>query len=267
MYSITPITCATFETYKGNLTYLTDQCLSVEIPVLSFLVESTRPDDDTVVLVDTGFKQPDRNGEVKGNYLLTGGGVTPIERALEARDLRTEDVTHVVLTHLHHDHCSNNAVFTGAEFYVQREELVAANEPMSHVERTYDEENSAGLEALGPTVLDGDHELRPGIELWHLPGHTEGMQGVMVETDAGTYALISDLAYCSHNLSPRASEMVDASGETVAVTSQDCDYILPGIHVDIDACHESIRRVRDHVEGDEFILPSHAPEYLDASFP
>lgn len=267
MYTITPIACATFETNKGTLTYLVDQCLTVEIPVLSFLVESTQPNDDTAVLVDTGFKEPDENGEVHGNYLITGGGATPIRQTLEDCDLQPADVDYVVLTHLHHDHCSNNGLFSNAEIIVQQAELQAARDPDPHVARTYDDENTAELESLDVTVIDGDHSLRPGIDLWHVPGHTEGMQCVMVSTESGTFALVSDLAYCPHNLSPGDSSMVDTSGNLVPVTPQASEYILPGIHVDIDACYESIRRVRDHVQDDRYLLPSHSPELIGKSFP
>jgi glyoxylase-like metal-dependent hydrolase (beta-lactamase superfamily II) len=41
-------------------------------------------------------------------------------------------------------------------------------------------------------TVDGDHELCDGVKLVFLPGHTEGFQGLLVNTDAGGCLIASD---------------------------------------------------------------------------
>lgn len=114
--------------------------------------------------------------------------------------------------------------------------------------------------AADPTLVDGCCQLRTGIELIPTPGHTEGSQSVVVETDGGPHALVGDLAYTRHNLEPSLSEIVDANGETVAVTPTDHDYVPPGTVVDVAACYRSMERIRDRVGPDGVILPGHDAE-------
>jgi glyoxylase-like metal-dependent hydrolase (beta-lactamase superfamily II) len=101
------------------------------------------------------------------------------------------------------------------------------------------------------------HRLRDGIELVPTPGHTEGSQSVVVETTGGTHALVGDLAYTQHNLRPGLSSIVDATGEMLTVTSVGWNYVPPGTVVDVAACYESIRRLRDRVGRGGMILPGH----------
>src|SRR5699024_9937776 len=41
-------------------------------------------------------------------------------------------------------------------------------------------------------AVDGDTHLMDGIDLIHLPGHTPGLQGVLVRTAKGPYLITSD---------------------------------------------------------------------------
>ena len=47
--------------------------------------------------------------------------------------------------------------------------------------------------ATGLRLVDGDTEFLPGIRLLKVPSHTEGMQVVVVTTEKGRAALVSDL--------------------------------------------------------------------------
>lgn len=226
---------------------------------------ATDPHDETVIVVDTGLGEPDERGTVHGKP-ADGGGPAPLRAGLEERGLEPEDVDRVILTHLHHDHCSNNDLFPDAEFLVQRAELEAAADPLPPFERVYDEANVETLDRLDTTVVDGDYRLREGVELLLTPGHTEGMQSVLVRTDEGPHALVSDLAYCRQNVEPGATSIVDGHGETVETTPVEYDYLPPGIHVDVRACYESIQRIRERVGDDGTLLPGHGGEVLDRTY-
>lgn len=265
MFTIHPVECATLDSTMGSFTYLVDEGKEVTIPIISFLVTANDPADDTVIVVDTGLAEPDEQGMVAGKE-VDGGGPEPIVDGLAERGVEPEEVDYVVLTHLHHDHSSNNELFSEAKFLVQRSEIEAARNPLPPLKRTYFEENTDSLESLDTIVVDGGYRLMEGFELLHTPGHTEGMQTAVVQTDAGPHALIADLAYCKHNLEPSSTSFVDGAGRTIETTPVEYDYIAPGIHVDLRACYESIDRIRERVGEEGTLLPGHDGELLGRTF-
>jgi N-acyl homoserine lactone hydrolase len=149
------------------------------IPVHGFVV--THPGG--AVLVDTGAGGPDR--------LLSDWRVvnTTAADALATLDLAPSDISMVINTHLHFDHCGQNAVFPHAAFYVQRAER-------DRVER---EERALfdwfGFMNAEFELLDGDTGILPGLNVIATPGHTSGHQSVLVQTAAGAEVLIGDAAY------------------------------------------------------------------------
>lgn len=266
MYTVHPIHCATIDSTKGKYTYLTDMGTEMAIPVISFLITADDPDDDTVVLVDTGVQEPDDDGTVIGNA-VTDGGPAPLKRGLADQGLTPAAVDYVVLTHLHHDHASNNALFEDAEFFVQRSELDAANDPLPPMRDYYLPEHLDSIDRVDTTVVDGGYRLRPGIELLSTPGHSRGMQSVVVETAEGPLALISDLAYCKHNLEPRTTSFVDAAGTEIQTTPREYDYLPPGVLVDLEACYRSIARLRERVGEAGRLVGGHDADVLGGSIP
>jgi N-acyl homoserine lactone hydrolase len=135
-----------------------------------------------VVLVDTGVGGPER--------LLTDWRVVnrTAAEALGDHDLAPGDVAFVVNTHLHFDHCGQNAVFRHAPFYVQRAELERARRESRPLLDWFD---FAGARF---ELLDGDAEVLPGVRVVATPGHTVGHQSVVVEGD-GEELMIGDAAY------------------------------------------------------------------------
>ena len=84
-----------------------------------------------------------------------------------------------------------------------------------------------------------------GVSVTLLPGHTPGLQGVVVETVAGRYLLPSDAVPLYENL----GEPGDAP-------------IPTGLHIDVGACLRSMDRMRTLPD---VILPSHDVKVLDRS--
>ena len=96
----------------------------------------------------------------------------------------------VVNTHLHFDHCGGNRLFPGVPIHVQRRELADARAQDDYTIREWvDFEGAAYVEH------DGEVELLPGVRLLPAPGHTEGHQIVVVETDEGPVVLGGDVGY------------------------------------------------------------------------
>ena len=89
---------------------------------------------------------------------------------------------------LHFDHCGGNRLFPGVPIHVQARELADA--------RSLDDYTIRGwVDFDGATYVEheGEVALLPGIRLLPAPGHTDGHQVVVVETDAGTNVLGGDV--------------------------------------------------------------------------
>ena len=258
MFTIHPIHAGTLALDKGGMTYLIDEGITVRSPVLVFLLLPADPEDDRVVLVDAGVAA----GRIAGRD-VEGGGPEPIREGLAAHGFDPADVDHVILTHLHHDHAANVESFPDAEVLIQRAELAAARDPLAHMERTYIDAHREAVENANPTIVDGGFRLCEGLDLRLAPGHTRGMQAVVVETKGGTHAIVADLLYCRQNLDPGVETIRDVDGEAIPVTPVDRAYVPPGLHVDAAACYESVARLRERVGDDDRLLSGHMPEVLD----
>lgn len=131
-----------------------------------------------VILVDTGLGpiHPDIDPYYR-----------PVRRslaeALGEHGIRRKDVTAIVNTHLHFDHCGGNPGFPGTPIYVQRAEREAATAEGYTVPEWVDFAG-ARFEARS-----GDFWLRDGIEVLATPGHTPGHQSIVVRGKNGPIVL------------------------------------------------------------------------------
>ena len=134
---------------------------------------------DARVLVDTGMT------ELHPAVADLDPRLLPL--STQAFDLAGIDV--VVNTHLHFDHCGGNHLFAGRPIYVQRRELDDARSEDDYTIREW-------VEAPGVRYVpvDGELELLPGLRLVPAPGHTRGMQVVVVETGGRPVVVGGDMA-------------------------------------------------------------------------
>jgi len=120
-----------------------------------------------------------------------------------ARGVRLEDVSLVINTHLHFDHCGWNTrrvgdqivpTFPNARYVVQRGELEHARQPNERDRASYLAENVEPIAAAGQWwLLEGDREVAPGVELIRVPGHTADMQCVKLSGGGKTAFFFADL--------------------------------------------------------------------------
>ena len=98
------------------------------------------------------------------------------------------DIACVINTHLHFDHCGGNRLFPGVPIHVQARELADARSLDDYTIREW-------VDFDGATYVEheGEVALLPGIRLLPAPGHTDGHQVVVVQTDAGTNVLGGDV--------------------------------------------------------------------------
>lgn len=129
---------------------------------------------------------------------------TALDQSLRAAGLEPTDITDVILTHLHIDHCGGTLTgspagtslrFPRARHFVQRREWDHAVAGAGRRHRSgYHPTAFLPLAAAGVLELvDGDAEPAPGITLRLTPGHTPGFQLVLVQANGVTAACLSDL--------------------------------------------------------------------------
>jgi glyoxylase-like metal-dependent hydrolase (beta-lactamase superfamily II) len=166
-----------------------------------------------VVLIETGLgnKLSAKMREIHQNQ-------ERLPTSLAAAGVRVEEVTHVVNTHLHFDHCGWNTTldadgrvrptFPNARYFAAAEELahgrlqlerdrvsylgpnydpVIANGQMTLIDPfggggfTADDARLRGPEALPSVWIQTSAEIVPGVSVEAFPGHTASMLGVHIE--------------------------------------------------------------------------------------
>src|SRR3954454_19328614 len=133
---------------------------------------------DGRVLVDTGMT------ELRPEVADMDPRLVPLSE--QTFDLASIDV--VVNTHLHFDHCGGNHLFAGRPIYVQRQGLEDARTEAYTIREWVD------APGVRYEPVDGEFELLPGLRLVPAPGHTRGMQVVVVETGRRPVVVGGDVA-------------------------------------------------------------------------
>jgi glyoxylase-like metal-dependent hydrolase (beta-lactamase superfamily II) len=181
-----------------------DEQNRIELALHLLLVEDGR--SRTLIDTGAGTKLDDKPRKI---YRLRSRSA---EEILEPAGLRPEQIDRVINTHLHFDHAGGNTVagadgtlsaaFPNAQFVVQRAELSTARTNHERTRAAYfaDDFESLAAESERLRVVDGDLALDDNLLLRLAPGHTPGMQVVLVTSRAGTLAFMADLVPMSSHL-------------------------------------------------------------------
>lgn len=147
---------------------------------------------DRRVMVDAGVGRVD-NDEFHGGQMLD---------SLASHGYQPEDVTDVVLTHLHFDHVGwttqkGAIVFPKATYRCHQadwEHFVTGGNPDAGAVRK--------LSPLDPQLelFDADHTLAPGVDTRHAPGHTPGSTILVVSDGNDRAMLVGDVVHCTAEL-------------------------------------------------------------------
>ncbi len=135
---------------------------------------------DARVLVDTGMTDP---------HPALADLEPRLHPLSEQEDFDLAGIDIVVNSHLHFDHCGGNHLFAGRPIYVQRRELDDARSDDDYTIREWVE-----APAVQYVPVDGELELLPGLRLVPAPGHSRGMQVVVVETGGRPVVVGGDVA-------------------------------------------------------------------------
>jgi 4-pyridoxolactonase len=162
----------------------------VRFPVYSVLIEHA----DGLFMFDSGYDL-DLVNQMLPFELPEQSAEQTVPAQLERCGLKPDDVSVLINSHLHFDHCGGNKHLVGATTYLHRDELRQARTPepferLGYADRGYDHP-AAKFE-----LLEGDVRLADGIHLFHTPGHTVGHYSLLVELE-GSHPLLfmADVSY------------------------------------------------------------------------
>jgi glyoxylase-like metal-dependent hydrolase (beta-lactamase superfamily II) len=168
---------------------------------------------NAVVLIETGIgnKQSAKMRAIHANQEL-------LPESLATAGIRPSEITHVINTHLHFDHCGWNTTlfsdgslrptFPSARYFAHRGEvehghLQLERDRVSYLSPNYDPLIESGqMTLVDRETLRRDPEVVPGIWLEEFPGHTAQMMVVHIESCGKHACYAGDLFPTSHHLDP-----------------------------------------------------------------
>ncbi len=191
--------------------------------------------DDEIILVDTGYddaEAADRDRPIRMNPAV----------ALAPLGLKPEEITAVIVTHLHYDHAGGLHLFPNATLHMQAAEMAFATGPcMCHdtlrMPFTADHVCEAVKRLYSGKLIfhDGEAEVVDGVTVHCIGGHSRGLQCVRVRTSAGWLVLASDAAHYYENFEFRKpfpivvdlQDMLDGY-DTLNRLASSPELIIPG---------------------------------------
>jgi len=178
--------------------YASDENNLIVLTLRSLIVET----DGHVILVDNGWG--DKQDEKFFRHVYLHGGEGLIE-GLKKRGYVPEDITDVVLTHLHADHCGGGVkklpdgngyelTFPNALYHVSRTQWEWAVKNNLREADSFLEENILPIKESGHlTLVERDGELFPGFSLRICHGHTPGLMIPLIKYNNRTLVYTGDL--------------------------------------------------------------------------
>jgi glyoxylase-like metal-dependent hydrolase (beta-lactamase superfamily II) len=178
-------------------TNLPDDANRVRLATRNLLLES----DSRKILIDTGMGE---KWDEKAKNIYAVDEKNSLDSALSQKGLKADDITDVILTHLHFDHTGGSTIkidgklqpsFPNAKYYVQKQNFEWAVNPSDRDKGSYIKENFQPLVEEGVLhLIDGNNIFDDEIEFFVINGHTFGQQMVKISDRNNTFLYCADLA-------------------------------------------------------------------------
>tara|TARA_B100000029_G_scaffold150206_1_gene145444 strand:+ start:1884 stop:2738 length:855 start_codon:yes stop_codon:yes gene_type:complete len=154
-----------------------------------------------IVLIETGIGN--KNSQKFMDMFCINQSKFPLKDELEKHGYNLEDVTHVILTHLHFDHAGGATYFDGntnvptfpnAEYIISETNWEAGINPSPKDRASYLSENFISIQERGQLRLVKDNdEIMDTIEGLAFYGHTTGQQLIKITVNNDSLIFCSDL--------------------------------------------------------------------------
>lgn len=164
--------------------------------------------DDRLILIDTGMgsKQDDK---FRSHFHPHGDG--DLVKSIEAKGYSINQVTDVILTHLHFDHCGGAIVksadgklttqFPNARYWSHEDHWKWALTPNDREKASFLKENILPIQESGQlNFIQSDSFLNYGIEFDFVHGHTEKMTIPYIDYKGQTIVFAADLMPSSYHI-------------------------------------------------------------------
>lgn len=172
-----------------NRIRLATHCLFVETPTERILIET-----------GAGEKLSDKQLQIYGMRREQ----TFAANLLEKTGVSAKEISIVVNTHLHFDHCGGNTIrnesgeivpqFPNARYFVPENEINHAENPTDRDRATYNRDNWEVLKKTGQLEPQPNvYEVACGITMTEMRGHNGSMQTVKMESGGEIFYSFSDL--------------------------------------------------------------------------
>lgn len=159
-------------------------------------------DGNRLILVDNGMGNK-QDAKFFGYYFLHGNDT--LEKSLNKYGFTSNDITDMVLTHLHFDHCGGSVAynsdrtkldpaFKNAKYYTNKKHWDWAVNPNPREKASFLKENILPIQESGQlNFIDDKTELIPGFKFLEVNGHTEAMMLPLIKYKNTTVAFMADL--------------------------------------------------------------------------
>ena len=174
---------------ENNLANWAMRCLLIE-------------DGDRKILIDNGIGDKQGENFLKHYYL---NGDETLESSLEKAGVKPEDITDMVLTHMHFDHCGGSVKYTedrsgfeltfpNATYWTSRQQYEWATNPNRREKASFLKENILPIEESGHLkLIEEEGEYIPGIAFKMYDGHTDGQVIPHIHVGGKTVVYMADL--------------------------------------------------------------------------
>ena len=181
-----------------NRKYPSDENNLITLSLRSLLIDNGKQ----LILVDNGWGEKLSEKSLEHIHLSGGDG---LEGGISKAGYKIEDITDVVLTHLHSDHCGGSVcwnedrsayrlTFPNARYWASRQQWEWALDPNPREADSFLEENLLPIMDSGHLhFVDEETELFDGFSVRIVNGHTPGQLIPMVKINGKTIVYTADL--------------------------------------------------------------------------
>ena len=159
-------------------------------------------DGDRKILIDNGIGNKQDEKWLRHYHL---NGDASLEKSLADHGYTPEDITDVILTHMHFDHCGGSVkwnkdktgyelAFPNATYWTSRQQFDWATHPNRRESASFLKENILPIQESGHlNLIEKEGEFIPGITFKLFDGHTEGQVIPHIRMNGKTVVFMADL--------------------------------------------------------------------------
>lgn len=159
-------------------------------------------DGDRKILIDNGLGEKQDEKWLKHYYL---NGDDTLEKSLQKAGFTFDEITDVILTHMHFDHCGGSVkwnddntgftlAFPNATYWTSKQQYDWATKPNRREKASFLKENIYPIEESGRlNLIESEGEFIPNITFKLYSGHTDGQVIPHIKMNGKTVVFMADL--------------------------------------------------------------------------